>query len=230
MQTEVALAFTERLRQAARPIWESQLRHPFVRALGDGSLPRDVFRFYILQDARFLDELTKTFAYATTKTPDQDEMQRFGELLLNTLAVEKALHQQYAVRFGMSVAEMARVPMSPTNYAYTRHLLHISATGSLAALITSVLPCAWIYAEVGRHFTATLGGPPAPDHPFAEWIATYSAPEFEAVGAWLRERLNLRAALLPEPELAALEDIFLTSSRYEWMFWDAAWRQEAWPV
>src|SRR6266851_1249682 len=127
-------SFCSRLREAARPIWEQQFEHPFLRGLCDGRLPHETFAFYIRQDARFLDELTKTFAYATTKTADQAEMQRFGELLLNTLAVEKALHQQYAQRFGLSLDEMARTPMAPTNYAYTRHLLYVAATDSLAAL------------------------------------------------------------------------------------------------
>ena len=168
MTTPIATSFCERLRAAALPIWEAQFEHPFVRALGDGTLPRENFEFYIRQDARFLDELTKTFAYATTKTSDPAEMQRFGELLLNTLAVEQALHRQYAARFGVSEAEMMATPMAPTNYAYTRHLLHIAATGSLPALITSILPCAWIYAEVGTHFTRVLGGPPGAEHPYGE--------------------------------------------------------------
>jgi thiaminase/transcriptional activator TenA len=61
-------------------------------------------------------------------------------------------------------------------------------------------------------------------------LSTYASPDFEQVGAWLRERLNLRAAAMPEGELRLLEEIFITSSRYEWMFWDMAWRREAWPV
>ena len=230
MTQTTTIIFTDRLREAARPIWDSQLRHPFLLALGDGSLPREVFEFYIRQDARFLDELTKTFAFATTKTSDHGEMQRFGEMLLETLQVEQALHQQYAARFGLTVAEMMRTPMAPTNYAYTRHLLYTAATGSLAALITSILPCAWIYAEVGRHFVALLEGPPPAGHPYGDWLSTYASPEFEQVGAWLRERLNVRAAVLAEDDLTSLEEIFVTSSRYEWMFWDMAWRREAWSV
>lgn len=222
--------FTDRLRDAANPIWEQQMRHPFVTALGDGSLPSETFRFYICQDARFLDDLAKTFAYAATKTDDHAEMQHFGESLLHTLLVEQTLHQTYAARFGLSVAQMMAVPMAPTTYAYTRHLLHIAATGSLAAVLTAVLPCAWIYAEVGRHFTALLGGTPDESHPYAQWLGTYASEEFEAVGAWIRDRLNSHAAPLPASELANLEAIFLTSSRYEFMFWDMAWRREAWPV
>ena len=75
-----------------------------------------------------------------------------------------------------------------------------------------------------------LGGPPSAEHPYCDWITTYASPEFQEVGAWLRARLNERAAGLPEPELEALEAIFLTSSRYEYMFWEMAWRREAWPV
>jgi thiaminase/transcriptional activator TenA len=88
-----APTFCDRLRDASRTIWERQLEHPFLRALCDGSLPNEVFSFYICQDARFLDELAKAFAYAATKTSSQDEMQQFGERLLHTLAVEKVLHQ-----------------------------------------------------------------------------------------------------------------------------------------
>lgn len=229
--TQVTTAsFCSRLREAARPVWQRQMEHPFVKALGDGSLPREVFEFYIRQDARFLDELAKTFAYAATKTADQAEMEYFGERLLHTLAVERALHQQFAARFGLSVAEMMATPMTPSNYAYTRHLLHISATGTLPALLTAILPCAWIYAEVGTHFAGMWGGQPPADHPYADWISAYASPEFAEVGAWLRDRLDQRASVLPESELRHLEQIFLTSSRYEYMFWDMAFRREAWPV
>lgn len=223
-------SFTTRLRERTRPIWDLQLQHPFVRALCDGSLPREVFEFYIRQDARFLDHLAKAFAYAVTKTADQTEMQQFGERLLHTIQVEQALHHAYAAQFGVSVEDMAATPMAPTNYAYTRHVLYTAATGSLPALITAILPCAWIYAEVGTHFTGLLGGPPAPDHPYGAWIGTYSTPEFEQVGAWLRARLEEHAARLAEPDLQDLEGIFVTSSRYEYMFWDMAWRRESWPV
>jgi len=222
--------FTERLRQAAHAIWERQFAHPFVNALGDGSLPPEVFEVYIRQDARFLDQLAKSFAFAATRTDDQEEMRTFGERLLHTLAVEKSLHHQFATRFGLTVEAMMATPMAPTTYAYTRHLLHIAATGSLAALLTSILPCAWIYAEVGRHFASRAGGLPGPEHPYADWIKTYASAEFADVGAWLRERLNQRAMAMAEADLQRLEEIFLTSSRYEYMFWDMAWRREQWPV
>ena len=218
---------SERLRDRVLPLWQRQREHPFVVALGNGSLPRANFEFYLRQDALFLDELTKTFAYAVTKTADHEEMEQFGRFLLNTLIVEAELHRCYGERFGLTSGEMAATHMAPTNYAYTRHLLSIAATGTLPESLTAVLPCAWIYAEVGRHLVGDT--PPASDHPYADWLATYASPGFDAVGKWIRERLDARAASLSAEEEARLYEIFLISTRYEWLFWEMAWRLEEWP-
>ncbi len=151
---------SERLRESVLPLWQRQLEHPFVVALGNGSLPPANFEFYIRQDALFLDELTKTFAYAATRTSNHDEMEQFGKFLLNTLLVEAELHRRYGERFGLTAGEMAATPMAPTNYAYTRHLLFIAATGTLPELLTAILPCAWIYAEVGRYLVGNTNTRP----------------------------------------------------------------------
>ncbi|HEX2914005.1 MAG TPA: thiaminase II [Chloroflexia bacterium] len=216
------------LYELAAPIWKAQFEQPFVKALGDGSLPRATFEFYIRQDARFLEELTRIFAYGAIKSTNPAIMEQMGSFLLDTIKVERELHQSFAREFGLTVAEMEQTPLAPTNYAYTRHLLSVAATGTLAEIITAMLPCAWIYAEVGRYFTAE--GEVPSDHPYAAWIVTYADPGFEEVGAWLRTTLNdLMKDARPE-EIARLEQIFVTSSRYEWMFWDMAWRRESWPV
>ncbi len=216
------------LYETAGPIWAAQLEHPFVKALGAGSLPRANFEFYIRQDARFLEELARMFAYGAIKSHRPDILEQMGNFLLDTIRVERELHQGFAREFGLTLEEMETTPFAPTNYAYTRHLLSIGATGNLAEIITSVLPCAWIYAEVGRHFSRL--DPLTEEHPYKAWIATYAAPGFEEVGAWLRTTLNELTAKKTGNDLDQLEKIFLTSSRYEYMFWDMAWRKEEWPV
>lgn len=218
---------SEQLRASVLPLWQRQLSHPFLVALGDGSLPQANFEFYIRQDALFLDVLAKTFAYAVTRTNEQAEMEHFGQRLLHALQVEEELHRHYGQRFGLTPAEMAATGMAPTNYAYTRHLLSIGATGTLPEIITAVLPCAWIYAEVGQHLTRA--STPGPEHPYREWLATYASPDFDEVGHWLRARLDAYATHLSARDQARLQEIFLLSTRYEWLFWDMAWRLEAWP-
>src|SRR5436305_408105 len=112
------MTLTASLVSKVRPIWDQQFQHPFVQALGDGSLPRDNFEFYIRQDALFLDALAKTFGYATTLTPHRSEMERFGALVLGTIRDEQALHRTYAARFGLTAEQMAAMPVAPTTYAY----------------------------------------------------------------------------------------------------------------
>jgi thiaminase/transcriptional activator TenA len=222
-----AMPLSERLRESVSPLWQRQREHPFVTALGDGWLPRANFEFYIRQDALFLDELTKTFAYATTRTTEHEEMEQFGRYILNTLLVEADLHRRYGEQFGLTPDEMSATLMAPTNYAYTRHLLSIAATGTLPEIITAVLPCAWIYAEVGHYLVGETS--PSADHPYRDWLMTYASPDFDAVRKWLCERLNRRDSVLNAQEKARLHEIFLTSTRYEWLFWDMAWKMEEWP-
>jgi len=219
---------SERLRESVLSLWQRQTQHPFVVALGNGSLPQTNFQFYICQDALFLDVLTKIFGYATTKASDHSEMEQFGSYLLNTLLVEADLHRRYGERFGLTPAEMGATPMAPTNYAYTRHLLSIATTGTLAELLTAILPCAWIYAEVGRHLVSTTTVTSA--HPYADWLGTYASPDFDAVGAWIREWLDTHTVKNHPEEDDHLQEIFLLSTRYEWLFWEMAWHLEQWPL
>ncbi|HXR65155.1 MAG TPA: thiaminase II [Ktedonobacteraceae bacterium] len=221
-------AFSERLRASVLPLWQRQFTHPFVVALGDGSLPRANFEFYIRQDALFLDVLSKTFAYAVGKTDNHGEMEQFGKYILNTLLVEADLHQRYGERFGLTPGEMAATRMAPTNYAYTRHLLALATTGTLPEILTATLPCAWIYAEIGRQLVGETI--PAADHPYADWLAMYASPDFDAVETWIRERLDSYAAALRPTEEARLYEIFRISTSYEWLFWNMAWQQEEWPL
>lgn len=218
---------SERLRASVEPLWSRQFHHPFVVALGNGTLPQSNFQFYICQDALFLDVLTKTFAYAVTRATNHHEMEQFGRYALDTLLVEAELHRHYGEQFGLTPAQMAAIPMAPTTYAYTRHLLALAATGSLPEILTAVLPCAWIYAEIGHHLVDAA--PPSADHPYADWLATYASPDFDAVGAWIRERLDMHCATITPQEEAHLHTIFLLSTRYEWLFWEMAWCLEEWP-
>lgn len=222
------MAFSQHLKKLAKGIWDAQINHPFVKALGDGSLPQRKFQFYILQDSLFLFELAKIFSAAAQKSVDTDTMAKFTKLTADTLEVERGLHKEYGKLWNMTEAEMSAFPMAPTNYAYTRHLLHAAATGTLAETAAAALPCAWIYVEVGRHLTQTKK--PEETHPYRNWLALYSSPEFAEVAEWLRDKIDLWAGSAGNDEKLRMESHFVISSRYEWMFWDMAWNEEKWPV
>lgn len=215
----------ERLHQAAAPIWQKTLTHPFVLGLGDGTLPLENFRFYMCQDYVFLIEYSRLLALATAKAPDLDTMGRFANLLDATLNREMALHREFATQCGIDAARLAATKPAPTTYAYTRHLVRVAALGDLAEIVAALLPCQWGYCDIGQ--TLARRGKPATPPFYGQWIDMYASAEFAALAQWLRELLNSLAGTTNEERLI---DIFCTSARYEYLFWEMAYRMESWPV
>ena len=222
------MSFTNHLRQLARPIWDAQLTHPFVVALGNGTLPEHKFKYYILQDARFLGDLARVFSAGAVRAPDSESALRLTKLAEETIVVERSLHEAYGAKWRMSAKQMTSVPMAPTNYAYTRHMLAVAASGSAAEITTVALPCAWIYCVVGQHLLKD--GHPKKSHPYRDWLMLYASPEFAEVQRWMRQKVDLWAKTAGRDEKRRMEESFVISSRYEWMFWEMAWNEEEWPV
>jgi thiaminase/transcriptional activator TenA len=222
------MPFSAHLRKLAEPIWKAQLRHPFVVALGNGTLPERKFRYYILQDARFLSDLARVFAAGAQRAPDSESALRFTKLSEETIVVERSLHESYGKQWKMTAAQMTSVPMAPTNYAYTRHMLAVAAAGSACEIAVVALPCAWIYCVVGQHLLKQ--GPPKKSHPYRNWLMLYASPEFAEVQRWMRAKVDQWAKTAGREELRRMEEAFVISSRYEWMFWEMAWNEEEWPV
>ncbi|MCZ6676423.1 MAG: thiaminase II [Candidatus Poribacteria bacterium] len=219
--------FTDTLRSNAAPIWEAELKHPFVLGIADGSLPKEKFKFYLCQDYLFLLDYSRVFAYGAIKSPDEATMATFSQLLDETLNTEMDLHRGYSQKFGISPAEMEATPMAPTTHAYTRHLLYVAQVGTLVDLVAGVLPCQWGYWEVATHL-AKRGKSPEPL--YQEWIEMYSSDEFGALGELLRNLLNRLTAESSESEKRRLMNHFLTSSRYEYLFWEMSYNQEQWLI
>ena len=154
-------------------------------------------------------------------------MAMFAELLNATLNTEMDLHRGYCEKFGISAAEMAAAPVAPTTHAYTRQLLNVAEVCTLADLVAGVLPCQWGYAEIGTTL-AEQGGSPEPL--YQEWIDMYASPEFLSLGKWLRDLLNNLVVAYGPSEKERIKNYFLMSSRYEYLFWEMAYTQEAWKI
>ncbi|MBC3843256.1 hypothetical protein GXW82_32755 [Streptacidiphilus sp. 4-A2] len=114
----------------------------------------------------------------------------------------------------------------PTTRAYTSYLLATVHSGSFAEGLAAVLPCYWIYARVGEALLAES----SPDPLYARWIAAYADEGFQAVVRRVLELTDRIGEELSEAERLRAAKHFAVTARYEWMFWDAAWRGETWPV
>ena len=153
-------------------------------ALGNGTLPERKFRYYILQDGRFLGDLARVFAISAKKAPDADSAIRFAKLVEETLVVERSLHENYGKRWSLSRKYMAEVPMAPRTMPIRAICSRVAETNSALAATVVALPCAWIYCVVGQHLLRK--GAPPKSHPYRDWLMLYGSPEFAAVGRWMR--------------------------------------------
>ncbi len=223
----MAEKLTERLRRTVAPLWDAQYQHPFVRGIGEGTLDLERFKFWVRQDYVFLIEYARVVALAAARSPELRTIAKFATLLSETVNTEMRLHRAYAAEFGISNHELEHEAPAPATRAYADFLLRVASMGDYAELVAALVPCMWSFSEIGLR----LAKLPAPaDQRYAKWIAMYASPEFAELARWCRELLDEVAAGLPERQWAHLEEIFLTSSRYEWQFWEMAWKQERWPV
>lgn len=222
------MSFTDRLHEKLMPIWRKNHTHPFVLGMGDGTLAPEKFRFYMVQDYLYLIDYAKLFALGAMKARDLKTMGKFAALLDGTLNGEMELHRSYAARFGITPEELENAEPSPVTLAYTHYMLHAGQNGSLAELVAALLPCMWSYWEIGKELAQIEG---AADHPlYGEWIQMYSSEEFGQLAIWCIDLMNELAEGRTEKELAVLEEIFLHTTRFEYLFWDMAFNQTMWPI
>lgn len=216
------------LRSGAAEIWKRELGHPFVRGLGDGTLPVDRFGFYLEQDYLFLVEYCRVFALASAKARDLAVMGLFSGLLNDTLQTEMQLHRDYCKRLGIADSALTGARAAPVTHGYTRHLLSTAYSGSIVEIVAAVLPCQLGYVEIALSLEREGGG--GNNSFYREWIKTYTSPEFVEGANRLVQLLDRLAEGIPPPETAWLSDLFLTSSRFEYLFWEMSWTKATWPV
>jgi len=222
------MGFSDDLRAKGAKIWDQEKKHPFVTGIGDGTLDLDRFRYYMRQDYVFLVDFCRAVSLAVAKADDLDDMGWFARLLHETLNTEMSLHVGFCQDLGITEDELRATEPSPTTMAYTRHLVETAFSGGAGEIAAAILPCSWGYCEIGQ-MLAGLGAPT--DQPlYSRWIEMYSAPEFAELADWLRSFIDRMAKEGGPQDLKRMEDTFLVSSRYEYMFWDAAYRMEQWPV
>ncbi|MCC5937290.1 MAG: thiaminase II [Lunatimonas sp.] len=219
------MSWTARAWEQAAPLYEKILAMPFNQELMKGTLPLEKFKFYMAQDAFYLREFGRALAIIGGRLTEREHTLAFSEFASGAIVVERALHTGYFKTFGV---DEKGIQPSPTCMLYTSYLLSKAAIAPVEEAVAAVLPCFWIYQKVGDHIFAHQDA--SGNNPYREWIDTYAG---EAFATSVRKALAISdelAELAPSARLVEMTEAFLMATRLEWMFWDSAYRLEAWEL
>lgn len=222
------MIFSDRLFKKVEPVWNSYLEHPFVKGIGEGSLDKEKFIHYMKQDYVYLIEYARIFAIGSAKANDLKTMTIFANLLHGTMNFEMDLHRTYAARFGISNEDLENTEPSATMTAYTSYMLSQAQLGGVENTIAAVLACAWSYNWIGKKLAEWPGA--LEQELYGDWVKTYSSDEFTTIAEDCIGLINDIAKGKTEDELKKLEEIFVKTSYFEYMFWDMAENISRWPV
>ncbi|MBS4172786.1 thiaminase II [Bacillus sp. FJAT-49736] len=223
------MTFSKRLFNNVEPIWKRNHEHPFVQGIGIGTLPKSLFKEYMKQDYIYLIEYAKLYAIGVHKANTLEAMTHFSKLLHNILHFEMNVHREYASQFGVNESDLEQTEPTPNNLAYTSYMLHVAQNGTLAEIITCILPCAWDYWEIGKLLKNQYGHM-LEGNPYKIWIETYSSDEFGSIAQSLIKMLDELTEGKPEAELANLEKHFQITSKFEYLFWEMLYKGLDWPL
>jgi len=174
-------------------VWKSYVDHAFVRRLGDGTLPEDSFRHYLVQDYLFLMHFSRAYALAVYKSDNLDDMRMAAATMDALLNEEMQLHLRYCAQWGLDEADMARVDEAPENLAYTRFVLEAGLSGDLLDLLIALVPCVAGYGEIGLRLSPATGTNLS-GNPYRDWIETYAGDDYQSVVVSALKQLDRVAA------------------------------------
>ncbi|MCS7146041.1 MAG: thiaminase II [Nitrososphaerota archaeon] len=218
--------FTRRLWLAVSDVYDAILRHPFITGLKDGSLNMETFKEYIIQDALYLSRFSRAVAAVGVKAPDDDSALTLISAARDALSVERAsLHDFLLSEWGIESRDLEKVQISPVNQAYTDFLIASVHERSFLTGLASVLPCFWVYLEVGKRLLEKG----SPVETYSRWISTYSSLDYEQAVKKIIALTDSHAERACEPELEEASLYFRLSTIYEYLFWDSIYRGVNWP-
>jgi thiaminase/transcriptional activator TenA len=209
------MKFTEELWQHTLPIYHEILQHPFIQGMIQGTLSQNVFSYYLQQDVLYLIDFARALALTAVKAPDTNSFMDCLNFAKGSALAEMSLHQEFLHRFSVT----ASTEKSISCLAYTQFLLFTATQESFAESMAALLPCFWIYREVGCYIKARA----IPNNPYQLWIDTYAGVDFDTgveKAIAIIDQASQQASL---GTLKKMKSLFKTSTLLELDFWHSAY-------
>lgn len=220
-------SFVDELRADTDSLWQTIHGHAFVRGIGDGTLSRDRFKFYLRQDYPYLIDFSRVLGVATAKSETLDEMRQFSSLLDATLTKEMELHRRTCAGLGIELADLERTEPGLITTAYSAFILRACYEGCLSDILAVLLPCEAGYVEIAQRLREK--GLPEPPH-YRDWIETYTSSEMTVLADWLARRMDSLAEDMTSAARRRCARLYRASVRFELLFFEMVWEKTLWPA
>lgn len=209
------------MQSIASPMLHHIFKLPFNLELARGTLPNDKFIYYLTQDSLYLADYAKALALTAAKLNNTNHSQQFLQFAQNAILTEQTLHLKLLKE---NSASLNTKKQSPTCFMYTNYLLKMASLASVEEALAALLPCFWLYREVGYDIAKNH----TPNNPYQAWIDLYVSDEFnQSVNAAIHivnDYAEKSHTSMHEKMIAA----FKRACQLEWLFWNHAYQQETW--
>ena len=211
----------DKLLAAAAEIWKSYNEHPFVLGIQNGTLDKEKFRYYMIQDYLYLEDYAKTFAVGVAKAKSLEIANLFAKYI-PVMNGELNVHDGYLARLGVTQEEIDSTSRSLDNLSYTSYMLRVAYEEGEAEILAAILSCAYSYEFIAKNIVKNN---PASVHDafYGDWIRGYISAGYAEENIILLEELNRLTENYTEKQIQHLVDIFVACSRYELAFWEMSW-------
>ena len=194
---------TDKMLEATKELWKSYNEHPFVKGIQDGSLDKDKFKYYIMQDYLYLKEYAKVFAIGVAKAKTLETANLFAKYIA-VMNGELDVHSGYMGKFN------------------TSYMLRVAYEEGEAEILAAILSCAYSYEVIAKKIVENNPNS-INDEFYGDWIEGYASNEYASGNIILIETMNQLTKDYTEKQIQHLIDIFVACSRYELAFWQMSW-------
>jgi thiaminase/transcriptional activator TenA len=216
------MSFSQELWKAieGNGVYQKTLQHPFNEELKKGTLSLERFQFYVQQDSLYLTDFGRALALLAAKCHAPKDVDLFLDFSKGCFIVEQALHEDFFKQFKIAEPSLDKAPGC---FMYTNYLLATCALDSLEVGMAALLPCFWMYNEIGHAIHKEAVSP----NPYQAWIDTYAGEEFDEIVRKAIDFTDRIAEKASNSTRAQMKEAFVYAARMEYYFWDSAYRLEA---
>lgn len=218
------MSFSQDVWEKNRTLYQATLNLPFNQELAQGTLDQAAFSHYVIQDAHYLLAYGRSLAIAAAKAFEADDVIQFSEAAKIAIIVERSLHNGFMQDFGITKEQFENTPLTLACHHYTSFLTSLAWSESYPIVLAGLLPCFWIYAEVGKDIVKTS----VANNPYQAWVDTYSGEDFHTAVRNVITTIDKVAARCDSDTIAKMHTAYTMGAKLEWLFWDSAYQQRQW--